>query len=248
MRSALAILDVKTPLLDRRRLKKAGVVAGVAAAHIGLFALVLLTQPTVRLPPPAPPIEITLITPDVPPPPEPPRPVSREAGGGAPAAPSVVHVPPVVRDPPPPAFVAPPEPAPEPPQVIGASPIQTTQPGLGQGGQGTGTGTGVGAGSGPGSGAGRAVLISGPTEAQMRRAQPRTGLAVRRVGRAEMRCRIRLDQRLEGCVVTREMPPGSRLGQAAVSLAPFYRWRPPTDAAGRPQDNTEIVIGVDFPP
>lgn len=249
MRSVVTPMELRAPWLNRRRLRRAGVVGGVTLGHAAVLGLILLTQPRATPNPPLPPIKVSLIDVAPPePPPEPPRPVSREAGGGAPAAPSRVHVPPVRENPPPPAFVAPPEPAPEPSLVIGASPIESPQPALGQGGQGTGTGSGVGEGSGPGSGAGRAVLVSGPSEAQIRRAQPRTGLAVRRVGRAEMRCRIRLDQRLEGCSVTREMPPGSGLGRAALSLAQFYRWRPPTDAAGRPQDNTEIVIGVDFPP
>lgn len=230
------------------RVRKAGLAAAVVMAHAALFAGLILVQPRYAPPAPAPPILVELIRPEPPPPPEPPRPVSRQAGGGAPATPSRVRP----TEPPPrpvePELVAPPEPAPEPPPTIGASPVDTPNQGRGQGGQGTGTGSGIGPGSGPGSGAGRAVLISGPSRDDIRRAQPRTGLAVRRVGRAEMRCRIRLSGRLEGCSVTSEMPPGSRLGQAILSLAPTYRWRPPTDSQGRPQDNTEIVVGVDFPP
>ena len=222
--------------------------AAVVVCHVLLISGLIGAGP--RQPPqiPRPSIQIELIRPEPPLPPPP----SDDAttGGGAPATPSRVHVPP---EPPPPeapepAFIAPPEPAPEPVTTIGASPVDTPDQGRGQGGQGTGTGSGVGAGSGPGSGAGRAVLLSGPSLDQIRRAQPRTGLAVRRVGRAEMRCRIRLDGRMEGCSVTREMPPGSRLGQAALSLAPHYRWRPPTDGQGRPVDNSDIIIGVDFPP
>ncbi|WP_051257382.1 energy transducer TonB [Brevundimonas aveniformis] len=228
--------------------RKAGLVLVVVLAHALLFAGLILVQPRYVPSIPAPPILVELIRPEREPPPEPPRPVSPQAGGGAPATPSRVRP----AEPPPrpvePEIYAPPEPAPEPVQTIGASPLNTAGEGRGQGGQGTGTGSGVGAGSGPGSGAGRAVLLSGPSLDQIRRAQPRTGLAVRRVGRAEMRCRIRLDGRMEGCSVTREMPPGSRLGQAALSLAPHYRWRPPTDGQGRPVDNSDIIIGVDFPP
>lgn len=228
--------------------RKAGLVLVVALAHALLFAGLILVQPRYVPSIPPPPILVELIRPEREPAPEPPRPVSQQAGGGAPATPSRVRP----TEPPPrpvePEIYAPPEPAPEPVQTIGASPINTAGEGRGQGGQGTGTGSGVGAGSGPGSGAGRAVLLSGPSLDQIRRAQPRTGLAVRRVGRAEMRCRIRLDGRMEGCSVTREMPPGSRLGQAALSLAPHYRWRPPTDGQGRPVDNSDIIIGVDFPP
>ncbi len=244
-----ARLDMTTSGLFRgRRLHRAGLAALVLVGHAVVFAGLIWMQPRYAPPIPSPPILVELIRPEPEPPPEPPRPVSREAGGGAPATPSRVRP----TQPPPhpvePELVAPPEPAPEPVTTIGAATVDSPGQGRGQAGQGTGTGSGQGAGSGPGSGAGRAVLIAGPSLDQIRRAQPRTGLAVRRVGRAEIRCRIRLSGQLEGCSVTREMPPGSRLGQAALSLAPHYRWRPPTDSQGRPQDNTEIVIGVDFPP
>ena len=234
--------------LGHPRVRKAGLAAVVLLAHAALFAGLVLVQPRYAPPVAAPPILVELIRPEPEPPPEPPRAVSREAGGGAPATPSRVRP----TEPPPrpvePEIFAPPEPAPEPVTTLGAAPTNTPDEGRGQGGQGTGTGAGTGAGSGAGSGAGRAVLISGPSRDQIRRVQPRTGLAVRVVGRAEMRCRIRLTGRLEGCSVTRELPPGSRLGRAALTLADSYRWRPPTDGQGRPQDGTEIVIGVDFPP
>lgn len=222
--------------------------AAVLGGHAVAFLLVALAQPRFAPPAMGPPIIVELIRPEPEPPPEPPREVSREAGGGSPATPSRVR--PTVQPPEPivPELTPPPEPAPEPVPTVGASPIDSPDEGRGQAGQGTGTGSGVGAGSGSGAGAGRAVLITGPSERDIRRVQPRTGLAVRRVGRAEIRCRIRLDGRMEGCSVTRELPPGSRLGQAALQLAGAYRWRPPTDGLGRPQDNTEIVVGVDFPP
>lgn len=240
-------MSVAAPTRDER-LRKAGLASLVLLGHAALFAGLILVQPRYIPPIPPPPMLVELIRPDPPPPPGPPRPVSREAGGGAPATPSRVHP----TEPPPrpvePVLTPPPEPAPEPVATVGAATVDTPGQGRGLGGQGTGTGAGNGPGAGPGAGAGRATLISGPSRDQIRRAQPRTGLAVRRVGRAEIRCRIRLSGQLEGCSVTREMPPGSRLGQAAVSLAPYYRWRPPTDSEGRPQDNTEITIGVDFPP
>lgn len=235
-------------MLRHPRARKAALAAAVVSGHALFFAALAISQPRFVPPELSPPILVELIRPEPPPPPEPPRAVSREAGGGAPATPSRVRP----TEPPPrpiePELVAPPEPAPEPVPTIGAAPTNSPGEGRGQGGQGTGTGSGTGVGSGAGAGAGRAVLVSGPSRDQIRRAQPRAGLAVRTVGRAEMRCRIRLDGRLDGCSVTREMPPGSRLGQAALTLAPFYRWRPPTDAEGRPQDNAEIVVGVDFTP
>lgn len=241
-------LSTRWALLRHPRTRKAALAAAVLSGHALFFALLAISQPRFVPPELSPPILVQLIRPEPPPPPEPPRAVSREAGGGAPATPSRVRP----TEPPPvpvePELTPPPEPAPEPVQTVGAAPIDSPGEGRGQAGQGNGTGSGVGAGSGPGSGAGRAVLISAPPLAEIRRVQPRTGLGVRRVGRAELRCRIRLDGRLEGCSIAREYPPGSRLGQAALQLAGSWRWRPPTDAQGRPQDNTEITVGVDFPP
>ena len=241
-------LSTLSDLLKHPRARKAALAAAVVSAHGLFFVILALSQPRFVPPELSPPILVELIRPELPPPPEPPRAVSSEAGGGSPATPSRVRP----TEPPPvpvePELSPPPEPAPDPVQSIGAAPTNSPGEGRGQAGQGTGTGSGVGAGSGPGSGAGRAVLISGPGERDIRRVQPRTGLGVRRVGRAELRCRIRLDGRLEGCSVAREFPPGSRLGPAALELAGLWRWRPPTDSQGRPQDNTEITVGVDFPP
>lgn len=247
MTEAKALPDVQA-ILRNPRTRKIALTAAVLGAHAVLFVILAISQPRFIPPEVSPPILVELITPEPPPPPEPPRAVSREAGGGAPATPSRVRP---TRPPPTPVepeLVSPPEPAPEPVQTIGASPTDSPNAGQGQGGQGTGTGSGIGTGSGAGSGAGRATLISAPPLGEIRRVQPRTGLGVRRVGRAEIRCRIRLDGRLEGCSVVREFPPGSRLGQAALQLSGLWRWRPPTDSAGRPQDNSEITVGVDFPP
>ena len=241
-------LSTLQDMLKRPRVRRAGMAAIVLGAHALFFAVLAISQPRFVPPEISPPILVELIRPEPPPPPEPPRAVSREAGGGAPATPSRVRPTEPPRTPVDPEIVSPPEPAPEPVQTVGASPTDSPNEGQGQGGQGTGTGSGVGAGSGAGSGAGRATLIAGPSERDIRRVQPRAGLGVRRVGRAELRCRIRLDGRLEGCSVAREFPPGSRLGQAALQLAGVWRWHPPTDSQGRPQDNTEITVGVDFPP
>jgi protein TonB len=241
-------LSTRWAMLRHPRTRKAALAAAVVSGHALFFALLAISQPRFVPPELSPPILVELIRPETPPPPEPPRAVSREAGGGAPATPSRVRP----TEPPPrpiePELVAPPEPAPEPVPTIGAAPTNSPGEGRGQGGQGTGTGSGVGAGSGAGAGAGRAVLVSGPSRDQIRSAQPRTGLAVRSVGEATMECRIRLDGTMEACRVTREQPPGSRLGQAALSLAPLYRWRPPTDSEGRPVAGTSVPITVIFPP
>lgn len=241
-------LSTRWAFLRHPRTRKAALAAAVVSGHALFFAMLAISQPRFVRPALSSPILVELIRPEPLPPPEPPRAVSREAGGGSPATPSRVRP----TEPPPvpvePELSPPPEPAPAPVPTIGASPTNSPGDGRGQGGRGTGTGSGVGVGSGRGAGAGRAVLISGPTRDQIRSAQPRTGLAVRRVGEATMECRIRLDGAMEACRVTREQPPGSRLGQAALSLAHLYRWRPPTDSEGRPVDGSYIPITVIFPP
>lgn len=225
--------------LDRRRARTLGIILGVSVAHVALLA-VLARSTGEPSPDPAPPIEVILYDPPVPEPP-PPDP-SPEAGGGAPAAPSVVHVPP---DPPrvPPEVIAPREPAPEQPLVVGVSPTETPEPGMGQGGQGTGTGTGVGSGDGPGSGSGPPRLVVGPTMAQIRANHPPNARMT--YGRVELSCVIRVDQLLDECRVVRESPPGMGFGQAGLVVSRYFRFRPPTQG-GRPVAGQRVVVGIDF--
>lgn len=240
-------MGIRSFLTHPRRVRQAGVVAGVALAHGLLLAVFLLQTPPPPPPAPPPPFEVILVSPPPPPPPPPPAPAARTSGGGSPGASSRVRTPTPPPEPRPPVLVAPPEPAPEPTPTPGAAAEPNPTLGQGQGGEGTGQGAGTGAGAGPGSGGTRARLITGPTPEQLRRLQPRTGLGVRRVGRGVMTCRIRLDGRLEACRIVSESPPGSRLGQAALAAAPHFRFEPPT-SGGRPVEGTEITLGVDFPP
>lgn len=223
-----------------RRWRTPLVVAAVAVAHVGVFALIAHVRAT---PPQALPevFEVFLFRPPASPPPPPPPPEpAREIGGGAPAAPSRTHRPPDPR-PVAPELAAPPEPAPEQPLVVGASPVTGPAPGQGQGGEGTGTGGGSGAGTGPGSGTVRFRLISAPTDAQIARLHP-GGSGRRDPGEARVSCRIRLDTRLEACRVVSESPPGQGFGQAAINAAALYRFQPPS-RDGRPQEGeTTLVI------
>ena len=224
-------------------------IAGVVLAHGGMFALFAtahvtappLVVPTIIdvelfnpvLPPPPPP---------PPPPPEPPAPVS---GGGAPAAPSVIHTPPKPR-PVPPEVTAPPVKAPEPALVVGVAPIATPTPGMGQGGQGTGTGTGVGSGDGPGSGGTPYRFIEGPSSRQIADAAPAAAKRARVDAMVNLRCVIGLDTRLETCRVVSESVPGMGFGEAAVRIATTrFRFAPPT-RNGRPVAGTEMSLGIQF--
>lgn len=226
---------------DRKKARKLAAALGVSVAHLALLAVLTRSQP---LPPdsPLPPIEVILIDPPAPEPEPPPPDPSPEAGGGAPAAPSVVHVPP---DPPPepPEIIAPVEQAPEPAPLVGVAPTETPEPGMGQGGQGTGTGTGTGAGDGPGSGSGPARIIRGPTLGQIQGAHPPGARSV--YGRVRLSCVIRLDELLDDCRVVDEQPPGRGFGEAGLVVSRHFRFRPPMQG-GRPIPGQRVVVGVDF--
>ncbi|MNE07627.1 Gram-negative bacterial tonB protein [compost metagenome] len=225
-------------------------IAGVAigALHLALFGLLGRLQPDIVPTPLSRPVEVVLVRPSsIPPPPVPPPPKPAPSeGGGAPAAPSRVHLPPrkVER---PPEVTAPPKPAPEPPLVVGVAPDAGPTPGQGLGGEGTGSGSGLGSGAGAGAGDGPPRLIQGPTKDQIRRLHPREAFRQRLNGRASIACRIRLDTRLEDCRVVDETPPGRGFGQAALAASPYFRFRPPT-RDGRPVEGREITVGVEFMP
>ncbi len=232
------------PLLNANRLRKLGIVVGVTLGHLGVFAVMGRADAPVPLPEPAPTVSVFLYRP--PPPPPPPVEPARTQGGGAPAAPSRVHVPPKPAERLP-EVVAPPVPAPEPELVVGAAPVATPTPGTGQGGEGTGTGTGQGSGSGPGSGGTRWRLVAGASSAEIQRVYPVAARRARISGNVLLSCRIRLDRRLENCRVVRETPAGQGFGAAALETVVHFRAVPPTEG-GRPVENAEATFGVLFGP
>lgn len=238
--------DSSTP--RRRALVRFSAAGVVGLAHAGLFLLLGQMQAERRFAPPNPPIVVDLVRlePAPEPPPPPPRTPSATAGGGAPAAPSVVR--PAQPRPvqPPPEVTAPSRPAPEQPLVIGAAPAPSPTPGPGQGGQGTGTGGGIGSGVGRGAGDGRFQLLRGPTMDELRRLHPPAAFRQRIGGRATLSCRIRLDTRLEGCRVVDEAPPDLGFGSAALAASVYFRFQPPTHD-GVPVDGQEVPVTVLWP-
>lgn len=238
-------VDPDKPTLDRRRLRWIGLGAIVVAAHVGLAVWVARTQP--RLPPPIlpAPLNVIVLQPFLPPPPPPPPPArpSSSDGGGRPSAPSIIR--PTPNPTRPPEVTAPPRPAPEQPVVTGNAPTESPTPGPGQGQQGTGTGTGSGSGDGPGVG-GRAQFVRGPSQREIIARYPPAARAARMDGQVELRCRVRLDQRLETCRVLRETPPGQGFGASAIQVAESaFRFRPPV-RDGRPVSGAEVTVGVAF--
>lgn len=240
-------MKIEPPLLTKKRLRNAGVVVGVSAAHLVVFALIANSAAPVPFLPPAPPINVVLFRPVAPPPPPPPPPLAPtlDPGGGAPAAPSRVHVPP---EPPvniPRELPAPRVQAPEQPLVIGMAADASPTPGMGQGGTGNGTGTGDGDGDGPGSGGVGPRFIRGATQGEIFSVVPPD--ARRRSGRGSVNCVIRLDERLDNCRIVDETPPGLGFGQAAVRAAEaYFRFRPPMTASGRPIEGQRVTVFVQF--
>lgn len=231
--------------IDRRRGVTLGVWGAIAAAHLGLFAMLGLVRPAPVQAPVLPPVLVSLIPPMPPLEPPPPADPAPVAGGGAPAAPSRVHLP--VKTPErPPEVIAPPTPAPEQPLVIGTAPLATPTPGPGQGGEGEGTGTGVGDGDGPGRGGTPPMILRGPTTAEILSVVPPEARRARQAGRASINCLVRLDQRLEDCRVVTETPRGFGFGEAGLRAAGFFRYRPPGDSSGRALEGQRATITVFF--
>ncbi len=234
------------PLLSKDRLRRLGVVTGVTLAHLGVFAVMARVEPTPPLPVPAPPISVFLFRPPPPPPPPPPATPARTQGGGAPAAPSRVHLSPRPPDRPP-ELVAPPVPAPEPAVVIGAAPVAGPTPGLGQGGTGAGSGGGDGDGVGEGSGGTGPMILRPATSAEIRSVAPPPVRGARRLaGRAVVNCVIRVDQRLDDCRIVSEDPRGQGLGEQALRAMVFFRYRPPMTASGRPVEGQRVTTFVNI--
>lgn len=230
-----------------RRLGRAGAVALVVMMHAGIFAAIGMGHVQSIDLVPSVPIEVELVRPMTPPPPPPPpAPAEVESGGGAPAAPSRVHVTPKPPERPPELPVAPPTPAPRPALVVGASPTATLNSGLGQGGEGTGIGSGTGEGDGPGSGSGP-IILRGASNGEILAFVPPEARRRRQAGRSAVSCVIRSDTRLEACRVVDEQPGGFGFGEAAVRIAEtHFRFRPPTTASGRAVDGFRVTVTVNF--
>ena len=229
------------PMLSKDRLRKLGFVVGVTLAHLGVLSIMARTDAPATLPEPAPPISVFLFRPP-PPLPQPPARPARTRGGGAPAAPSRIHVTPRPADKPR-ELPAPPVQAPEPAPVIGLAPVVGPIPGMGQGGAGVGTGTGDG--NGPGSGGIGPMILRPATSAEIESVAPPPVRGMRRpAGRVVVNCVIRTDQRLDDCRIVEESPRGFGFGEQALRATAFFRFRPPMTAAGRPIEGQRVTTFV----
>ena len=209
-------------LLDGQTASRTRAGAVVALIHAGLFAVIGLSQTPARILPELPAIQVELVRPVIPPPPPPPPPPEKPApkvGGGAPAAPSVIHVPP--------------KPRPVPVEVIGARqagaetgtdcgdcPDRQPDARHGTGRDGQGDRHGRWRRGWAGSGTVPPRLITGPNPRQIAEMASPAARRARIDGTVGLRCDILLDTRLTNCRVLNEDPEG-------------YDFRPGRDPDGR---------------
>ncbi len=241
------------------RTNEQGVRRTVAVAVVGLVHVGVLWWLTLGRTAPAPDIqtlvdltlEPPLFAPQIKPPPR--QPSETAGGSGAQPSPSIVHRPVEILPNVETVAVAPVEPAPEQPLVVGVA--ASTGAGRGEGvgvsGSGSGAGSGTGAGTGSGSGSGRAParveaqLIQRPTPADIRVRYPSLARRMQMNGRAEISCVVRLDTRLERCRVLQETPSNVGFGWAGLELARSYRFRPPAEN-GRPLEGQSVTFSIDY--
>lgn len=224
--------------VDRRRRLMIG--SAVAVLHAGALVWLGLNAVPVMQTSPMPAFDVVLL----PLSPHPSPVVSPDAGGGASSAPSTVHRTenPRVETA---ELTAPIQPAVVQPLVVGVGAIESPTPGRGQGG--TGDGTGLGDGVGPGTGGGlAAVLIAGPAEAVITRDVQHASLMASDQTHVVMRCRIRLNRKLDGCRVIAEHPQPSGYRTTALMRATEFRFRP-AERGGRAVDGLPIVVALAFP-
>ena len=227
-----------TPSVFQARRTRWMAIVLVTAAHIAALWLLAMTRTEVSIPVAAPIFDVVLSQrvdlgsqPDV------------AKTGGAAAAPSRTHKPPIPRKVEQ-ELAQPRVQALEQPHVIGLANIESEQPGLGQ--EGSGNGRGAGDGDGEGGGRTAPILIQGPANAAISEAVSRASLYDSTGAHVVLRCQLRLTERLERCRVVGEHPRPSGYRREALARAREFRIKPPT-SSGRALDRQAMTIALAFP-
>lgn len=227
-----------TPSVCQARRNRWIAIVLVTALHIAALWLLALTRTEVTIPVTPPIFNVVLIPrvdlgsqPDV------------GKTGGAAAAPSRTHKPPIPRKVEQ-ELEQPRHQADEQPHVIGLANTESEQPGLGQGGSGDGRGAGVGDGDGGGVRT-APILIQGPANAAISEAVSRASLYDWTGAHVVLRCQLRLTERLERCRVVGEHPRPSGYRREALARAREFRIKPPT-SSGRALDRQAMTIALAF--
>lgn len=237
---------------SEQSLRRAVAVAVVGLVHVGVLWWLTLGRSG-----PAPDmqtlidlsLEPPLFAPQIKPPPR--EPSENAGGAGVQPSPSVVHRPAEVLPNVETMAIAPVDPAPEQPLIVGVAAAPGARGGEGAGLSGSGAGSGTGVGAGAGSGSGRAAVrveaqvIRRPTDEDIRRRYPSHARKMGLNGRAVISCVVRLDTRLERCRVVEESPANLGFGWAGLELAREYRFQPPM-LDGRPIADQTVTFAVDY--
>jgi TonB family protein len=89
------------------------------------------------------------------------------------------------------------------------------------------------------------VWLAAPSFEELQKAYPKAALDAHASGEAAMRCNVKPDGALAGCVLARETPTGMGFGQAALALADQFRMKPeaiPRPAPGEAEPAVTVPI------
>lgn len=233
-----AALDFSAPRRRSMRLLMAFLVAAIHLAVIWLLA----TTATRMVVPSEPPVFNVVLFPRI----GAAAKSNSSTSGGAPAAPSRIHTPPIFPDLEE-EIAAPRAQDVAQPLVTGLADVVSPAPGMGEGGIGDGLGAGLGSGNGAGDG-GRSgpTLIQGPAHSVISESVSRAALYDNSGAHVVLRCQLRISERLERCRVVGEHPRPSGFRREALARAREFRIKPPT-RNGLALDRHTMTVALAFP-
>ena len=236
--SMFAALHFSSPRRRSSRLLTAVLVAAIHLAALWLLA----TTATRMVVPSEPPVFNVVLFPRI----DVGANSNLSTSGGAPAAPSRIHTPPIFPDLEE-EIAAPRAQDIAQPLVTGFTDVLSPAPGMGEGGIGDGLGAGLGSGNGPGDGGGSGpTLIQGPAHSVISESVSRAALYDSAGAHVVLRCQLRISERLERCRVIGEHPRPSGHRREALARAREFRIKPPT-RNGIAMDRHTMTVALAFP-
>jgi TonB family protein len=84
-----------------------------------------------------------------------------------------------------------------------------------------------------------------PDAEQLAHVFPPAAIAASVAGKTRLKCQVRVDGSLDGCVLLSESPAGWGFGEAALKLVPYFQMRPKT-VDGVPVGGVSVTIPINF--